>query len=638
MMEAKDLNKLSEESNNLNSEIVSESTNESSDQALDGTSEETEVHPEDEFNTGIPNISDLEKIDYAELTKQELVVSLKTVIANFPIDQIKDEVESIKSAFYKLLKEEWDALKQAYVESGESEESFAPPIDAVEFELKDLIKTYRDKRAQLNESIEEEKERNLKEKQEIIETIKSLINRQESLNDTFHEFRNLQQRFREIGAVPQQNVRELWANYNFAIESFYNYIQINKELRDLDLKRNYESKLLLCEKTEQLLLEPSIVHAFNALQKLHEEWREIGPVPNEKKDEIWERFKEATSIINKKHQEHFDKIKDQLKRNLDAKTELCDKAQEIVIVLGENTTPKEWEDKSKALIDLQQLWKSIGFAPKKDNALVYDRFRELCDKFFELKREFFKDYKSEQHNNLQLKTELCIQAEALKLSTDWKKTTDEFIKIQKRWKEIGAVPRKQSDLIWKRFRTACDEFFEHKGKHFNQLDEVQVDNLKVKNQIIEDLNAFVPETDSEQNFKAIQEIQRKWSETGHVPFKEKDRVNKEYRALINGFYEKLNLDQFNKNVQKFDSKMESFKGGDHSYDKLNQERNKIIGKIKQLESDITLWENNIGFFAKSKKSDALVKEFTNKIETSKRNIELFNKKLDMIDTTMKSLK
>lgn len=637
-MEAKDLNKLSEESNNLNSEIVSESTNESSDQALDGTSEETEVHPEDEFNTGIPNISDLEKIDYAELTKQELVVSLKTVIANFPIDQIKDEVESIKSAFYKLLKEEWDALKQAYVESGESEESFAPPIDAVEFDFKDLIKTYRDKRAQLNESIEEEKERNLKEKQEIIETIKSLINRQESLNDTFHEFRNLQQRFREIGAVPQQNVRELWANYNFAIESFYNYIQINKELRDLDLKRNYESKLLLCEKTEQLLLEPSIVHAFNALQKLHEEWREIGPVPNEKKDEIWERFKEATSIINKKHQEHFDKIKDQLKRNLDAKTELCDKAQEIVIVLGENTTPKEWEDKSKALIDLQQLWKSIGFAPKKDNALVYDRFRELCDKFFELKREFFKDYKSEQHNNLQLKTELCIQAEALKLSTDWKKTTDEFIKIQKRWKEIGAVPRKQSDLIWKRFRTACDEFFEHKGKHFNQLDEVQIDNLKVKNQIIEDLKAFVPETDSEQNFNAIQEIQRKWSETGHVPFKEKDRVNKEYRALLNGFYEKLNLDQFNKNVQKFDSKIEGYKGGDHSYEKLNQERNKIIGKIKQLESDITLWENNIGFFAKSKKSDALVKEFTNKIETSKRNIELFNKKLDMIDTTMKSLK
>lgn len=640
-METNDLNKLVDESANLHSESPSENTT-TTDTLVDSqphaaTMPEIEqgVHPEDEFHYHQPNISDLEKVDYDTLTKIKLVARLKMVLSTYPIDQVKNEVEAIKIAFYKQLKEETDALKHKFVESGELEENFKAPFDADEHDLKDLLKLYRDKRTELNENLEEEKEKNLQVKTEVIEAIKSLVNRQESLNDTFHEFRELQQKWREIGPVPQANLRDLWNNYNYAIESFYNYININKELRDLDLKKNLEVKLDLCERVEKLLLEPNIVHAFNALQKFHEQWREAGPVPKEKKDEVWERFKEATSIINKKHQEHFESIKDQLKQNLDAKTQLCEKAEEIVASADKIASPREWEDKSKELVDIQHLWKTIGFAPKKDNNRIYDRFRTACDQFFEHKRDFFKDYKSDQHNNLQLKTELCLQAEALKGNTEWKKTTDEFIKIQKRWKEIGPVPRKQSDIIWKRFRAACDEFFENKSKHFSSVDSEQDQNLKLKQQIVEDLKNFTVTQDSELTFKTLQEYQKKWSDIGHVPFKEKDRINQEYRLQINKLFDTLNMDEYHKNVQKFGGKIDNLKGSDHSIEKLTQERNKIINKLKQLETDITLWENNIGFFAKSKNSDALIRDFNNKIESGKRNIKLLNEKLDMLDDILK---
>lgn len=644
-METTDLNKLSQDGNNLHSEVNSETTLEAQsakaeaevDQHHQTTVEpETGIHPEDEFGAHAPHIADLEAVNHDELEKLKLVARLKHVLHTYPIDQVKDEVEAIKTAFYKRLKAETEELKQKFIASGEAEENFKAPADHDEHELKELIKQYRDKRAELNESLEEEKEHNYKAKSEVIEAIKSLVNRQESLNDTFQEFRDLQQKWREIGPVPQANVRDLWSNYNYAIESFYNYIHINKELRDLDLKKNLELKLDLCDKAEKLLLEPNIIQSFNALQKLHDQWREAGPVPKEKKDEVWERFKEATSIINKKHQEHFEGLKEQLRQNLEAKTQLCEKAEEIVAVADKIDSPREWEEKSKELVEVQQLWKTIGFAPKKDNNKIYERFRGACDKFFELKRDYFKDYKSEQHNNLQLKTELCLQAEALKNSTEWKKTTDEFIKIQKRWKEIGPVPRKQSDIIWKRFRAACDEFFVNKSKHFHSIDDEQDNNLKQKQLIIDELKEFSPSQEGgEQTFKALQEFQRRWAEIGHVPFKEKDRVNQEFRGLINKLFDNLNLDEFHKNMKKFGSRLDNMKGGDHSVEKMSVERNKIINKLRQLETDIALWENNIGFFSKSKNSDALIRDFNNKIESGKRNIKLLNEKLDMLDDMLK---
>jgi hypothetical protein len=463
----------------------------------------------------------------------------------------------------------------------------------------------------------------------VIEGIKDLLNRQESLNNTFQEFRDLQQKWRDIGPVPQNKLHDLWETFHLHVENFYSYIKINNELRDLDLKKNFELKLELCEKAEALLLEPSPVKAFKSLQNLHDLWREVGPVPHDKKEEIWDRFKAITAKINQRQQEHFESLKNQLKKNLEAKTELCEKAENLLEKAL--TTPKEWEEKSKQLIDLQQVWKTIGFAPKKENNLVYERFRKACDTFFNNKRDFFKSYKEDQQNNLQLKTELCIQAEAMKDSQDWKKATDEYIRIQKKWKEIGPVPRKQSDLIWKRFREACDYFFNRKKDFFSNIDEAQDNNLKLKEAIIAELNAFELKDDSEQCFEALQEFQRRWTDIGFVPIKEKDQINQEFRNLINQKFDHLNLNEVDKNLQKFRNKLENWKTSEQFNEKIGQERNKIIIKLKQLENDIILWENNIGFFAKSKNSDALVRDFQHKIESGKRNIRLLNKKLDLID-------
>ena len=575
---------------------------------------------------------ELEKVSHIQLSKEKLIERLKHVLHNFPPHQIKDEVEAIKSAFYKKRNAEIEDLKKKFTESGELEENFTPPSDPAENDLKKLLNEYKTKRAEYNRKLEEEKEQNYQAKLNVIKGIEDLINSQESLNETFHDFRKLQHQWHEIGIVPQNKVRDLWETYNYTIEKFYNYIKINKELRDLDLKKNHELKINLCEKAESLLLEPTIVKAFKTLQKLHDQWREIGPVPIEHKDEIWARFKEATTKINKRHQEYFEGLKEQLKKNLEAKTELCEKAESLSQL--QLHSPKEWEAKSKELIELQQIWKTIGFAPKKDNNLIYDRFRTACDNFFNHKREFFKNYKRDQQNNLQHKTELCIQAESMKDSTDWRHTTEEFIRIQKKWKEIGPVPRKYSDAVWKRFRTACDTFFENKSNFFKNIDSEHDKNLELKEKLIEEVKEFVPGDNVDANFKALQEFQKHWNEIGHVPIADKDRISQEFRKYINKHFDSLNLDEFSKNIQKFRNKLENIRSSDNFMDKLIVERNKIISRLKQLENDITTWENNIGFFAKSKKSEALVRDFQHKIDNGKENIKLFNRKLDMIDSMM----
>ncbi|MCU4164891.1 DUF349 domain-containing protein [Carboxylicivirga caseinilyticus] len=637
-MEANDLNKPLENENGLNSE------NESENMQAENTASEKEEVAETKETTEEKAVTDevadqvseeggqeieLESVDHIMLSKEQLVKRLRDVLKHYPVEKIKEEVEEIKSAFYKKHKAELEDLKRKFVESGELEENFAAPVDNLEIELKDMLQDFKARKAEFNRRIEEERQSNYHAKLDVIEAIKELINGQESLNETFQAFRELQQRWRNIGPIPQDKVHDMWETYNYNIENFYNYIKINKELRDLDLKKNMEAKTELCEKAEKLLLEPTIVKAFKTLQKYHEQWREIGPVPHDKKEELWARFKEATSLINKRHQEYFEGLKDQLQKNLEAKTELCEKAEALITV--DLHTPKEWEAKSKELIELQNIWKTIGFAPKKDNNKIYDRFRTACDSFFNAKRDFFKSYKSEQSTNLQLKTELCLQAEAMKNSTDWKRTTDEFIKIQKRWKEIGPVPRKQSDIIWKRFRTACDAFFDHKSNFFNHKDEEQEKNLELKEALIKEVAAFEASENSEENFEKLQDFQHRWNEIGHVPIKDKDRVNQEFRGLINQYFDNLNLDEYHKNVEKFRNKIENYKTNDYAGDKLTQERNKIINKLKQLENDITVWENNIGFFAKSKKSEALVRDFKHKIETGRRNIKLLNKKLDMLE-------
>lgn len=609
--------------------------------AVEPEEAEAEDSAEDENSvSGDSNTSDIddntpssqdspEKEDYSAMSRSELINSLKRQIREHHVASVRDNVEAIKAAFEKESAILEDKARAEFVASGEPVELFINQPDQLQKEFSALLFEYRTKRDEDRQSQEQSKEKNLAEKYEVIEGIKDLINRQESLDHTFQEFRELQQRWREIGPVPQNKLHDLWETFHLHVENFYNYIKINNELRDLDLKKNLESKVELCEKAEALILEPSPVRAFKALQKLHDLWREVGPVPHDKKDELWDRFKSATAKINIRQQEHFESLRNQLKKNLEAKEELCEKAEALIAKVS--SSPKEWEDRSKELIDLQQIWKTIGFAPKKENNQVYDRFRKACDTFFNNKREFFKSYKDDQQNNLQLKTELCIQAEAMKESNDWKKTTDEYIRIQKRWKEIGPVPRKQSDTVWKRFREACDYFFDRKKAFFGNMDNAQLDNLKAKEAIIKELTEFELKEGSEKSFELLQDFQRRWSDIGFVPIKEKDRVNQEFRNLINQKFDHLNVDEADKNLHKFHNKLENWRSADQFGDKIGQERNKIMLKLKQLENDIIVWENNIGFFAKSKNSDALIRDFQHKIENGKRNIELLNKKLDMIE-------
>lgn len=563
--------------------------------------------------------------DVATMTKEELVKLFAHLLETKPVQHLRYDIEAIKVAFYKQHRVDVETLKKKFVEDGGVLEEFIAPLDNDEIKLKEYFGEYRKQREEYMANLENTKEDNLKIKQKIIDDLKELVNSNETMNSTFNTFRDLQQRWKEIGVVPQANVKELWETYNLHVENFYNYIKINKELRDLDLKRNYEAKLQLCEIAEALVLEPSVVASFRKLQDLHEEWREIGPVINEYKESVWERFKEASSRVNKQHQDYFETIKEEQKRNLDLKAELCVKAEELSVEML--TSRKEWNKASDKLIEIQKVWQTIGFAPKKDNAKIYERFRNACDKFFELKRSFYQNIKIEMEHNLQLKNEICEAAEAIKDSEQWKKTTDELIVLQKRWKEIGSVSRRHSDVVWKRFRMACDHFFSRKSTHFSGVDSSHGDNLAAKIALLGEIEAFNLE---ECNFEKIKEYQKLWGEIGFVPFKEKDAIQKRYREAIDRLFTALRSGEKNRTLDKYRSKITSIKsgGGDR---RLKFEREKLYNKVKQLEADIATLENNIGFFSKSKNADAMIQDVRNKIEKTRAEMLETIEKVNLID-------
>ena len=629
---AKDEEKKAEEVEEQQAEIVESSEEKASDEA----SEQGKTESENNVESSLPETKPAEKVkkkeetDYTKYTQIELVNALRGVLDN-PDDfyDVKAEVDIIKSTFYKLRNENIEAAKKVFIDEGGMEEEFVAEEDPYENDIKDLLKRFRQIRIELSKKLDVEKEENLKRKYEVIENIKNLINNEESINKTFNEFRDLQREWHEIGLVPQSKMKNLWDLYHFHVENFYDYIKINRELRDLDLKKNLEMKIALCENAEELLLEPSIIKAFNTLQKYHEQWREIGPVPRENKDDIWERFKSVTAKINKKHQEFFESRKTEQKKNLEAKTALCEKVEEICE--SEFDSYKDWDEKSKELVELQKVWRTIGFAPKKDNNKIYERFRTACDNFFNQKREFYSKNKELQQNNLQMKIDLCVLAESLKDSMDWKKTTQEFINIQKQWKEIGPIPRKQSDIVWKRFRAACDYFFDKKSEHFSDVDSEQIDNLKLKEELIAEVEKFKSKGNVDENLKALKEFQRRWTEIGHVPFKKKDKLQNQFREAINKLYDELNIDNEQRNMLKFKSKMSSYSESNRGQNKMRFERDKYMNKLKQLENDLVLLDNNIGFFAKSKNAESLIKDVKKKIEDTKQKIEMLKEKIRVID-------
>lgn len=571
----------------------------------------------------------LPPVDYSGYSKPELVETLTLIIDNRPPAEIREDVERIKILFYKKLRQEAEGRKEKFLEGGGKIEDYKIFVDPLEHRLKELLEKYKAKKTDFGKIQEAEKNENLKKKYDIIDKIKDLVNREESINKTFQEFRTLQNEWHSTGVVPQSSLKDLWENYHHHVEIFYDYIKINKELRDLDLRKNLETKVKLCEKAEELILEPNAINAFRLLQDYHNQWREIGPVPQESKNEIWERFKEATAKVNKRHHDYFEKQKDDQRKNLEAKMALCEKVEEIN--LSEIKTFRDFDEKADVVVGLQKMWRTLGFAPKKQNNKVYQRFRNACDSFFEKKRSFYSDNREIQQTNLQLKTELCVQAEALQESTDWKAASDSLIRLQKEWKEIGPVPRKQSEKIWKRFRKACDHFFNRKSEFFAELDTSYEDNLKAKEAIIAELETFDPGTEVQNAFERLKDIQKRWTDIGFVPFNMKEDITNRYRIGLNKQFDRLKIGDDDKNILKYKTKLDNLKTNPKASRKVRNERDKFVTKIKQMEGDIVLWENNIGFFAKSTNAEAMINEVKDKIVNARNMIKMLEEKVKLID-------
>ena len=558
----------------------------------------------------------------SNLSEADLVALFAKRLESEPVQTLRPVVEAIKIAFYKQHRAKVEAERKAFIEQGGAEEEFTPTVDNDEVRFKELFAVYRNERDRHIAALEASKEENLRLKMEIIEELKELINSDENTSTTFARFRELQSKWKEIGLVPQASVKDLWETYNLHVENFYNYIKINRELRDLDLRKNYEAKLSLCEQAEELTLETQIVEAFRKLQKLHDEWRETGPVAIEYKEALWERFKEASSRINKRHQEHFESLKSEQTKNLALKTELCEKTE--ALATRAMLSRKDWTKASEELLEIQKIWKTIGYAPKKENNRIYERFRAACDKFFEHKRDFYAGVKNEMEHNLAVKLELCAEAEALSVSEDWKHATDSLIALQARWKQAGPVSRRHSDAIWKRFRAACDKFFERKAEHFSSVDSVHEQNLKQKLALIEEMKGADIKTGG---FEAIKEYQRRWSQIGFVPIKQKDAVQKEYKAVVDAMFATLRSSERDRSINRFKERVQNMKGGNQ----LRSEREKLLNKLRQMEQDIALLENNIGFFSTSKNAESLIADVREKIERAKRDMEGVIEKIRVID-------
>ncbi len=538
---------------------------------------------------------------------QELVELLSRLLADEPIESLRRTVEAIKIAFYKQQRALNPTAEEPTTE------------DTLELRLKDLLKEYRTRRDEYIANIDREREINLKIKLQIIEELKELVESDETLNHTFPKFRELQSRWRETGSVPAQDVKDLWERYHLHTENFYNFIKINKELRDLDLKKNLEQKIILCEQAEVLAQEKSVLEAFQKLQKLHDEWRETGPVANELKEQTWNRFKAASTLLNKRHQEHFDAIKNEQLKNLELKEALCQRVEELLA--RECTSHKEWNKSSEKLLEAQKEWRTVGFAPKKDNNKIYERFRTACDKFFETKREFYASQKGEMEQNLELKTAICLKAEELVQSEDWKSTTDAIIELQAQWKSIGGVSQRHSETIWRRFRAACDGFFERKSAHFSEQDGEQTTNLKAKEALLAEMEAVnIVEAGG---FDAIKAFQRRFSEIGFVPIKHKEAIAKRYKEAVDTLFTTLRGQERERSMNNFKSRVSSMKG--------SGERDRLVTKLRHLESDIALLENNIGFFSKSKGAQKMIDDVNRKIEKARREMVDTKAKIKIID-------
>ena len=567
-----------------------------------------------------------------KLTKEEILAKLKEVVADVE-NVAKPEIDGLKQSFYKLHNAEQDAARKLFIENGGAAENFVPQTDCVEEEFKNIMSVIKEKRSALTAELEKQKEMNLQVKLSIIEELKELVESPDDANKSYTEFKKLQQQWNEVKLVPQAKVNELWKNYQLYVEKFYDLLKLNNEFREYDFKKNLEIKTHLCEAAEKLADEEDVVSAFHQLQKLHQEFRDTGPVAKELRDEIWARFKAASTTVNRRHQQHFEALKEVEQHNLDQKTVICEIIE--AIDYKELTSFASWESKTQEVIALQNKWKTIGFAPQKMNVKIFERFRKACDEFFRRKGEFFKSLKEGMNENLEKKRALCEKAEALKDSTDWKATADELTKLQKEWKTIGPVAKKYSDAVWKRFISACDYFFEQKNKATSSQRSVEQENLEQKKAIIEKLNAIDDQMDTEEATQLVRDLMKEWNGVGHVPFKEKDRIYKQYHSQVDKLFERFNISASNKKLSNFKSTISSIQEG--SPQALYREREKLVRAFDNMKNELQTYENNLGFLTtSSKKGNSLLTEINRKVEKLKADIELVKEKIKVVDENIKN--
>ncbi|MCR5003948.1 MAG: DUF349 domain-containing protein [Bacteroidales bacterium] len=566
-----------------------------SEEIIPEAAEEKVVAPDVAEKTVTVEPEEEPTVNYGEKSLAELTQLFQELVSS--VDRLKKSkiAEAIRSAFYKNL------AKQRAETAAEDED----PLTVLENGFKEIYAAYKSERAEYNKKLEQEREENLEKKKAVIEDLKALVEKQEDVNATFPEFREIQNRWREIGPVPATNFRDVNDTYQFYVEKFYDMVKINHDLRDLDFKKNLEAKEEFCQAAEKLAENENVVEAFKELQKLHEQWKEFGPVAKEFRDSIWERFKAATAVINKKYQAHFEEMKEQQVQNLEAKTKLCEEVE--AIAEKEVASSNEWNSLSKEIEAIQVRWKAIGFATKKENQKIYDRFRAACDKFFERKRVFYSEFKDSMNDNLEKKMSIIEQAEALKDSKEWKKATDQFIALQKQWKEIGAVPRKKSEQIWKRFRAACDAFFDEKQKNAKPENDFY-SNLKAKKALIEEIKAY-----EGNDAEAMKNFSAKWQEIGFVPFKEKDNISAAYKEAMQAKFPEFGQHRGRRPERQGRRPL--------------SEREKLIQQYNKLQQDIDTYENNIGFFSASKNSAAMIKQMEDRIASAKEDLKALENKI-----------
>lgn len=573
--------------------------------------------------------------DFAGLNRNEIIEKIRFYVQESDKEDCKKEVEILRKMYYKVRKEEFEKYKKEQQANLGEDVNIEMPKDTDEDYLKELLTDFNKKQNEIIKQKEAVKEQNLKAKLDIIEKIKQLASNGDSVNKTYADFKELQKKFLEIGPVPQSENKAVWESYQIHTANYYNLLKINREFRELDYKKNLEQKIVLCEKMEGLLLEKEIVSAFKKSQELYKEWKEIGPVSKDKSEEIWDRFIDTKQKVSNNYQEHITKQKQEREANYEQKIILCEKAEAIVAYENMPQKASEWTKASESILELQKIWKTVGMVPTEVNTEIFERFRAACNKFFDAKKEFFSKITNELDENLSKKTELCVAAESLKDSTEWKKTTEMFYDLQRKWKEIGPVPHKYSEQIWGRFRAACNHFFEEKNRYYSNIEADHQYNLEQKEQLIAEVKEYTPVEDQVANVEKIKEFKTRWNEIGYVATADKDRLYKEFKNAIDKIFEQIKLDKNDIELSSYNTQIEQIKeSGEISV--LIKERNNITKKIQDLNAEVTQIENNIGFFSNG--SNNIVNEFNRKIEKIKNEIAVLKEKKKAIDIAERELK